>query len=224
MTTALEWGEGSASRPGRSLAPGKTRYPLYRRMGGPQGRCGQVRKISPPLGFDHRNVQPVASRYTEGYLHRLANILSMRHPSPSESLITRVWRRFELNVNLFLSACAVLAQHEQQGKSRATKWTAGYMWRAHESKSGVFYNQYVHMKGLSTNIVKYPMLGQILSRIHEQLKRRRVSGNAQSLRVGMRCRSYKKTCLIWVWNLVSYTDRIVCNENKFRNNKTASNN
>jgi len=33
MTTALEGSEGSASRPGRSLPPGKTRYPLYRRLG-----------------------------------------------------------------------------------------------------------------------------------------------------------------------------------------------
>ena len=30
-------GEGSASRPGRSLTPGNTRYPLYRRLGGPAG-------------------------------------------------------------------------------------------------------------------------------------------------------------------------------------------
>ena len=44
-------GEGSASRPGRSLPPGKTRYPLYRRLGGPQSRSGQVRKISPPTGI-----------------------------------------------------------------------------------------------------------------------------------------------------------------------------
>jgi len=44
-------GEGSASRPGRSLPPGKTRYPLYRRLGGPQGRSGQVQKISPPTGI-----------------------------------------------------------------------------------------------------------------------------------------------------------------------------
>ena len=44
-------GEGSASRPGRSLPPGKTRYPLYRRLGGPLGRFGQVRKISPPTGI-----------------------------------------------------------------------------------------------------------------------------------------------------------------------------
>jgi hypothetical protein len=47
-------GEGSALHPGRSLPPGKTRYPLYRRLGGPQGRSGQVRKISPP----HRDSIP----------------------------------------------------------------------------------------------------------------------------------------------------------------------
>jgi hypothetical protein len=40
MTTALEVGEWSASRPGRSLPPGRTRYPMYRRLGGPQGRSG----------------------------------------------------------------------------------------------------------------------------------------------------------------------------------------
>ena len=55
-------GEGSASRPGRSLPPGKTRYPLYRRLIGPQGRSGQVRIISPLPGFDPKAVQPVASR------------------------------------------------------------------------------------------------------------------------------------------------------------------
>jgi hypothetical protein len=45
MTTALEGGEWSAARPGHILPAGKTRYPLYRRLGGPQGRYGQVRKI-----------------------------------------------------------------------------------------------------------------------------------------------------------------------------------
>jgi len=54
MTTALEGGEGSASRPGRSLPPPKTRYTFYRRLGGPQGRSGQVRKILPP----HRDSIP----------------------------------------------------------------------------------------------------------------------------------------------------------------------
>ena len=65
MTTALEGGEGSASRPGHTLPQRKTQYPLYKRLGGPQGRSGQVRKISPPPGFDPWTVQPVASRYTD---------------------------------------------------------------------------------------------------------------------------------------------------------------
>jgi hypothetical protein len=33
------------------LPLGKTRYPLYRRLGGPQGRSGRLRKISPLPGF-----------------------------------------------------------------------------------------------------------------------------------------------------------------------------
>jgi hypothetical protein len=45
-----------------ALPPGKTRNPLYRRLGGPQGRSEHVRKISPPPGFDPRTVQPVVSR------------------------------------------------------------------------------------------------------------------------------------------------------------------
>jgi hypothetical protein len=59
MTVALEGGEWSAACPGRTLPPGKTRYPLYKRLGGSQGRSGQARKISPPPGFDPRTIQPV---------------------------------------------------------------------------------------------------------------------------------------------------------------------
>ena len=44
-------GEGLALFPGRSLPPGKTRYPLYRRLIGPQGWSGQARKISSPTGI-----------------------------------------------------------------------------------------------------------------------------------------------------------------------------
>jgi hypothetical protein len=52
-------------RPGR-VPLGMTRYPLHRRMGGPQVRSGRVRKISPPPAFDPRTIQPGASRST-GY-------------------------------------------------------------------------------------------------------------------------------------------------------------
>jgi hypothetical protein len=48
-----------------ALPQEKTRYVLYRRLGGPQSRSGRVRKISPSQRFDLRTVQPVASRYTD---------------------------------------------------------------------------------------------------------------------------------------------------------------
>ena len=59
-------GVGGQHQTPAALPPGKTRYPLYRRLGGPQGRSGRVRKISPPPpGFDPRTVQSIASRYTD---------------------------------------------------------------------------------------------------------------------------------------------------------------
>jgi hypothetical protein len=58
-------GVGSQRHAPAALPPGKTRYLLYRRLGGPQGHSRQVRKISPIQGFDPRNVRPVASRYTD---------------------------------------------------------------------------------------------------------------------------------------------------------------
>ena len=58
-------GVGGQHQAPAALPPGKTRYPLYRRMGGPQGRSGRVWKISPPPEFEPQTVQPVASRYTD---------------------------------------------------------------------------------------------------------------------------------------------------------------
>ena len=58
-------GVGGQHHAPAALPPGKIRYPLYRRLVGPQGRSGRVRKISLPPGFDLRTVQPVASRYTD---------------------------------------------------------------------------------------------------------------------------------------------------------------
>jgi hypothetical protein len=45
LTSALDGGEWSASRSGRSLPRGKDpQYPLYRRLGGPQSRSGHMSK------------------------------------------------------------------------------------------------------------------------------------------------------------------------------------
>ena len=45
--------------------PGMTQYPLYRRLGVPQGRYRRVRKPSPAPGLDPRTIQPVTSPYTD---------------------------------------------------------------------------------------------------------------------------------------------------------------
>jgi hypothetical protein len=58
-------GVGGQCHTPTALPPGKTRYPLYRRLGGPQGWFRQVRKPSPPPGFDPWTVQPLANHYTD---------------------------------------------------------------------------------------------------------------------------------------------------------------
>jgi len=64
LTSALD-GKGGQHHAPAALPSGRTLYPLYRRLGGPQGRSGQVRKMSPPTGFDAQTVQPVVSCYTD---------------------------------------------------------------------------------------------------------------------------------------------------------------
>jgi hypothetical protein len=59
------WDVGGQCRTSVALLPGKSRYLLYRRLGGPRGRSGRVRKISPPRGFEPRTVHTVASYYTD---------------------------------------------------------------------------------------------------------------------------------------------------------------
>ena len=61
--TRRGWVVSRTSRP--HFTPGKSRHPFYRRLGGPQVRSGQVRKISPSRGLDPSTVQPVVSRYTD---------------------------------------------------------------------------------------------------------------------------------------------------------------
>jgi len=58
-------GVGGQRHAPAALTPGKTQYPLYTRLGGPQGRFGRVRKITHSPGFDPRTVQPIATRCTD---------------------------------------------------------------------------------------------------------------------------------------------------------------
>ena len=61
----------------RPLYPGEeTRYSLYRRPDGPQGRSERMRGTSPPRVFHPRTVQPAASRYT---------VYAMKAPTVSDT-------------------------------------------------------------------------------------------------------------------------------------------
>jgi hypothetical protein len=51
MTSALERVSGQQYASPALYPLGKSRYPLYRRLGGPHGRFGLARKISPPTGI-----------------------------------------------------------------------------------------------------------------------------------------------------------------------------
>jgi hypothetical protein len=64
LTSTLD-GVGGRHHAPATLSLGKTQYPLYRRLGGPQGWSGRVRKILPPPGFNPWTVQPVASHYND---------------------------------------------------------------------------------------------------------------------------------------------------------------
>jgi hypothetical protein len=72
LTSALDEGGWSTPRPGR-FTPGKTQYPLYRMLGGTQGRSGRVRKTSTPTGIRSPD-RPVCSKL----LYRL------RYPGPRQ--------------------------------------------------------------------------------------------------------------------------------------------
>jgi hypothetical protein len=64
LTSALDGGEGGQRHALAAFLP-VSGHPWYRRLGGPRGRSGRMRKMSPAPGFDSQNVEPVASRYAD---------------------------------------------------------------------------------------------------------------------------------------------------------------
>ena len=116
MTAALEAGEWSAACPGRTLPPGKSRYPFYRRLCEPHGRSGQAENFI-PTGIRSRIVQPVVSCYTDwatrptnnGCNNTNGNQFSCYCLSNIEELITGLPIRLENMLNFmknFICPCA----------------------------------------------------------------------------------------------------------------------
>ena len=67
-------GVGGQRNAPAALTPGNTRYPLCRRLGGPQRRTGRARKISLPLGFDPRYTDCAIPAPAYAYDQKKANL------------------------------------------------------------------------------------------------------------------------------------------------------
>jgi len=87
MTVALEGGEWSAALPGRTLPPGKTRYPFYRRLGGPQGRSGRAENFV-PTGIRSQTAIPTELTGPQHWMD--CTIQGSRWPPAQESSATVV--------------------------------------------------------------------------------------------------------------------------------------
>jgi hypothetical protein len=96
-------GVGGQRHAPAALPPGKTQYPLYRRLGGPQSQSGKVQKISSPPGFDPQTVKSVATRYTDWAIPATIHSLFML-----DMQLTN-WQRTGLSPDTFILYCLHLS-------------------------------------------------------------------------------------------------------------------
>ena len=107
-----------------ALPPGKTRYPLYSRLGEPQGRSGWVRRISPP---------PTRIRFPDRPA-RSESLYRLSYPGLSNTLLRYLIDLGNQRINPvrvtnvrggFDAVCLVLrapGRPEQAGKERNDRW------------------------------------------------------------------------------------------------------
>ena len=103
-STRRGWGVSVTPQP--LFNPRKTLYPLYRRLGGPQGRYGQVRKIFAPTGIRSPD-RPARSQSLHG----------LRYPNPhrpEDLLLIRcfvlgvLWWSFDPMLDLFFTNPSII--------------------------------------------------------------------------------------------------------------------
>ena len=123
---------------------GKTRYPFYRRLGGPQGRSGQVRKISPPPGFDPRTVQPVASHYTDN-----ATRPTLQH---KVACILTFWRSMGPRINPSV-VCVWVRERESFCKGSTFILSKSLPWWGANKKENLIFNFKWHTLSKAVGII-----------------------------------------------------------------------
>ena len=115
---------GSQRHSPAALPPGKTRYSLYRRLDGPQGRSGQVRKIKHPTGFDtgilqsnKRNSSFPFSAELHFFLRPIPNVARGLCNFREHS----VWLAGGSSVGSRLISCMCNAHHSRSGEGTLLK-------------------------------------------------------------------------------------------------------
>ena len=100
MTEALEDGEWSAARPGRTLPPGKDPVPILHEAGWAPGPVWTGAENLVPTGIRSRTVQPIVSRYADWatgstrHIYRPLNILRTQHLFSKTLIWSYVFRLF----------------------------------------------------------------------------------------------------------------------------------
>ena len=108
MTAALKGGERSTARPGRILPPGKTRYPFYRRLGGPPGPVWTDGKSRP-----HRDSIPDRPARSQS-LYRLSYRTHTNCYIPAQNRYERLFRSLKSDILYILNStpsCSRLLPH-----------------------------------------------------------------------------------------------------------------
>jgi hypothetical protein len=108
LSLALDGVGGSCHVPG-TLPPAMTRYPLYRRLGGPQSCPEWVWKISPLPGFDPRTIQPVVSYYTNYAIPALCILYTL-----GQNLLV-IFNKIQYSENI--KSCNDMKPHTQHEKT-----------------------------------------------------------------------------------------------------------
>jgi len=139
-TSTLGGGGGQPTRR-PSLPPEKTRYPLYRRLRGPQYRSGRAENFI-PSGIRSRTVQPTVSRYTNWATRPttfLSNLLQMLKeldvieiiplfPQSNRKEFHQTWKnisRTRLSISIFLIYSSVLSLTQ----IKSIRWESIKSWK-----------------------------------------------------------------------------------------------
>ena len=112
-------GEGQCHAPAALYPPGKTRYPFYRRLGGPQGRSGREEYLV-TTGIRYRTAHPVVSHYTD-WATRLTLVVFKR--------LNNTYATWDFSVKLITTLLAVyFSSHDCQYFVVLTVATKNYVW------------------------------------------------------------------------------------------------